>query len=519
MQNVPAEWVSKHTQPILPLSDLLITFDVADVNAKSSISSVSFVDGKAESNYNDIIDFTANFSQYYVLDNSGLILDGGAEALDTSSHRGYIGNTITAADGSISISPKNSITINFSSVITTNLPYISIQWGKAFNEYATKFSIAFYNGGTLLNTISVVDNEDVFSVIATNISNYNAIIITIEEWNIGYCVPKMEQIILGQRLELNKTNLLKFSCDMETDLNSFFLPTHKITFEIDNSNDQFNPDNPSGIYAYLDEKQVVNVLYGLKLSGGMYYINGGRFYLTEWKVPQNSISATFYAESLLSFMDKDFDIAQLGTLPITTDLKTLATSAFTQCGISSSNYVINNALSNISCIIDTEIGYKCREIVQLCANAGECIIRVDRDGIINIEQFDISSLTDSGYVIDKFVAFKNADYNNTSLLKDVVVNDGLGYYDTGNTKGETQTLQNPLIQTQARANIIAQWVASVLQYNKRLDGEWRADTRLDLIDMIQVYNKYANSIPLVITSIEYTFNGFYRGKYEGRIRQ
>lgn len=519
MQNVPQEWIDKHTLPILPESDLLITFDIADIEAKNDISSITFVDGSAESDSSEIINQTINFSPFYILDNAGLILDGSAIALDTDINRGYIGETPTNADGSISISPKNSITINFSSVISNNLPYVSIQWSSTYNQYATKFDISFYNGGTLVKTISVLNNEDIFSVVATNAINYNKIIITIQEWNIGGCVPKMEQVVLGQRLNLSKKDILKYSCNLELDLNSFMLPTHHISFDIDNSNDQFNPDNPTGIYAYLQEKQEINVLYGLKLSNGMYYINGGKFYITEWKVPQNSINATFDAGSLLDFMDVDFDITQVGAIPVTTTLANLITSAFTQCGIAAANYVIDNDLNNISCTIDTEVGYKCREVVQLCANAGECIIYIDRNGIINIQKFDIAALTDSGYEITRFVAYKNADYNNTSSLKDVVVNDNLGYYSTGNTKGETQTIQNPLIQTTNRANSVAQWISNVLSYNKRLDGEWRADTRLDLVDMITIYNKYANSIPVVITMIDYTFNGIFKGKYEGRIVQ
>lgn len=519
MQNVPQEWIDKHTQPILPLSDLLITFDIADVEAKNKISSINLVDGSVESNTNSIINQTMNYSSFYILDNGGLILDGNAVALDSSINRGYIGVTPTNNDGSISISPKNSVTINFSSVITNTLPYLSIQWGSIYNQYATKFDVSFYNGNTLINTISITNNTDVFSVVQTNVNNYNKIVITIQEWNIGNSVPKIEQIILGQRLKLTKENILKYNCNMEIELNSFSLPTHEISFDIDNSNDQFNPDNPSGIYSYLQERQEIDVLYGLKLDNGMYYINGGKFYITEWKVPQNSINATFNGGSLLDFMDKDFDITQVGSIPVTTTLANIITSAFTQCGIASTNYVIDNSLSNISCTIDTEVGYKCREMVQLCANAGECIIRIDRDGIINIEKFDINTLTDSGYKIDRFVSYKNADYNNTSSLKDVVVNDNLGYYSTGNAKGETQTMQNPLIQTQNRANSVAQWVASVLLYNKRLDGEWRADTRLDIVDLIKVDNKYATSIPLVITMINYTFNGIYKGKYEGRIVQ
>jgi len=517
MQSVPQEWIDKQSQPILPLSDLLITFDIVDYDINNKLSTVSMTNADAIADADEVINESRNIANFYTLDNGGLILDGSGNVIDTNTNTGYITSDICNSSGVFG--NTSSYIINFSSVITKTMPLITIQWSKVYNQKAKDFTIKFYNGATLVSTKAVQDNEDIVSVVLVNATGFNKIEVIIDKWCIPNSRGRIEQIVLGQRLNLTKNNIIKYSCDMEIDLNSFYLPTHKISFEIDNSQDQFNPDNPSGIYSYLDEKQEVRVLYGLKLSGGMTYINGGKYYITEWKVPQNSINATFYAGSLLDFMDVDFDITQVGTIPVTTTLATLIASAFTQCNIDASDYVIDSDLSNISCTIDTEIGYKCREIVQLCANAGECIIRVDRNGVINIEKFDINSLTDSGYEITRFVAYKNADYNNTSSLKSVVVNDNLGYYSTGNTKGEVQTIQNPLIQTQNRANSVAHWIANVLLYNKRLDGEWRADTRLDVIDAIQVYNKYANSIPLVVTMINYSFNGIFRGKYEGRITQ
>lgn len=516
MQSVPAEWISLHSKTILPISDLIITFDIEDLDAKDKVSSISMTGGNAISVSSEIINSHNMFNNAYVLDKSGFILDGGGSLYNSNFNNiGYISTTPTNNDGTLSVT--NSIVINFSSVITTSLPYLTIQWNKANNQYAQGFTIKLYNGGTLLNTITITNNTSVMSLTPINVANYDKIEITITKWSLGGVVPKIEQVVLGQRLIIDRTILTKYTDTREIDLNSLTLPLNGIKFEIDNSDDKFNPDNPSGIYSYLQERQEVNVFFGLKLSNGMYYINGGVFYITEWKVPQNSITATFTASHLLDFMKKDFDISQLGTLPITCSLADIITSAFTQCGINAADYVIDNSLTNISVTIDTEIGYKCNEMVQMAANAGECIIRVDRNGKINIETFDINSLTDSGYVIDRFVAYKNADYDNTASLKEVIVNDGLGSYSTGNTKGEAQTLQNPLIQTQARANSVAQWVSSVLSNNKQLTGDWRADTRLDIIDLIKVYNKYATAIPMVVTSINYTFNGLFRGTYEGRI--
>ena len=83
--------------------------------------------------------------------------------------------------------------------------------------------------------------------------------------------------------------------------------------------------------------------------------------------------------------------------------------------------------------------------------------------------------------------------------------------------GETQTVTNDYIYTEQAAQAVAAWVKDVLTSRKTVSGEYRADPRLDLYDVIVVESKYGHITPVVITSIKYTFNGAVRGTYEGRV--
>ena len=52
---------------------------------------------------------------------------------------------------------------------------------------------------------------------------------------------------------------------------------------------------------------------------------------------------------------------------------------------------------------------------------------------------------------------------------------------------------------------------------KKIKGEFRADPRLDVFDLVVVESKYGYVFPVVITDIKYSFNGSFNATYEGRV--
>lgn len=84
------------------------------------------------------------------------------------------------------------------------------------------------------------------------------------------------------------------------------------------------------------------------------------------------------------------------------------------------------------------------------------------------------------------------------------------------TSGKQLSLDNPLVQNQADANALAEWVKSVVENRVLLSGEYRADPRADAVDKITVQNKYASSL-MIITDMKYSFSGSFHGQYSGRV--
>jgi hypothetical protein len=82
--------------------------------------------------------------------------------------------------------------------------------------------------------------------------------------------------------------------------------------------------------------------------------------------------------------------------------------------------------------------------------------------------------------------------------------------------GETIKVDNPLITSQERANAIGSWVESYMRNRMTLSSEWRADPRLDALDIVDNENDY-NTNKVIMTKVEYSFTGAFRGSGEGRV--
>lgn len=134
----------------------------------------------------------------------------------------------------------------------------------------------------------------------------------------------------------------------------------------------------------------------------------------------------------------------------------------------------------------------------------------DRLGIFHIEPLAAST---PEYPINQFNSYQYSEVSLSKQLRAVDINNGQYVLQVA-TVGDTQQINNPLI-SDAQAPVVAQWVANYLVNRRTLSGEFRADPRLDALDRVANTNSFSTSTVLV-TQITYTYNGAFRGTYEGR---
>ena len=508
MISVSDAWKDIQQRFLLPETFVEIDCTISEVGAQES-ATASGTNEESFSSVGGVLDATPKTVKYATLEHNLWALDGARTILSASGSGadvGYVSN----------IESTGSITLSLSEVRNVASSGVTITWSSMYGEYPRVFTVTAKNGNTVVAETTVTDNEDVVSAVFFDLVNYDSITVTVHSWDMPDRRVRIEKIVIGHVLTLTKSDILSFTHEQSGDLLSGELPKYSIEFTLDNTDGRWNPHNPSGMERYLSERQKLDVRYGMDVNGAVEWIPGGTFYLSEWDAPANGMEARFVARDVLEFLIST-DTNKLPNMSSTQygNLANIVTWAtFTQIPPGAS-VVMDSVLRNT---VGRQYGADgtYAEMVQKCANAACCVLRYGRDGVLYIEPLN-KTLTQ--YTITQALSYSHPEMRLSKPLGQVVVDYGgeSPYSLTVADEGEKQTVTNSYIYNESSAVTVAEWVSDILQSRKTVSGEFRADPRLDLYDVVTVESKYGRITPVVITNIKYTFNGSFRGTYTGRV--
>jgi hypothetical protein len=323
---------------------------------------------------------------YATMEYNRFPVDGSQYILPDSGERaaqGYCSDVLSKDDCTFGTNPV--VSINFSQL--HNILGFTIVFDTTENLYCTDFTARIYNGTTLLNTFTITGNSKTEYMIDTPLNDFNKIEVEF---------VKTSQVhnrvhVFGFAFGLIKTftnDQLMDGMTQDTAVNpiSTELPTVQLDFSIDNYDGSYNPDNPASIYECLQQEQAVTLSYGYDTGNGIEWLKGGRYYLFDWNVPANKQTASFTAKSLLEFMQQTYTKGVYN--PEGTTLYDLATTVLLDAGIPKGSdganpWILDSSLKTIKTTAPLPPKTH-RELLQLIANAGMCVLFVDRDGKINI---------------------------------------------------------------------------------------------------------------------------------------
>ena len=507
MITVSDAWKDIQQRFLLPETHIEIDCGVTDDEAQS-VATATGTNEAVFSNAGSIVDGLSDIAKYATLELNMWALDGTYTVLpDTApySNAGYVSN----------IESTGSVTIAFPTIRTNAISGITITWSEKYSEYAKTFTVIGRNGTNIVGEVTVNNNTSRVSIVYLPLSNYNSITVQVHEW----CIPsrrvRIENIVIGHVLKFGKGDLISYTHEMDGDLLSGKIPKYSIEFTLDNSDGRWDPNNPSGMAQYLSERQQIKVKYGLDVGGTIEWIKAGTFYLSEWYAPPNGVEARFVARDVFEFM-MGVEMNTPGTANISAWIASAIPEGFTA--------LYNSSLPNYSYTYDTSIrNDTAAEMVQKCANAVGAVLRYDRDGILHIEPLknaiaEYIVLADTTG-IPLALSYSFPEITLSKPLGEVSVDYGGDnpYVLSVSAGGERQTLSNEYIANETNAIRVAGWVRNILKNRKTISGEFRADPRLDLYDIVRVEDRYSRVLTVAITNIKYTFNGSFRGSYTGRI--
>lgn len=511
MQTVSAAWRENQQQLLVSKAYVEIVLNVGDPDSQQAAQSSA----NGEEFYSDAASVVREVENepvnYATLERNIWLLNGKMRTMPAGpdyGRNGYVGNWLSGED--CTFSPVPVLTVEFGRVFDPLIPGTTITWGEAYGEWAEEFRVTAYNGASVVAQKTVQGNKGVTSVVELDMQGYDRITVEILKWCLPFHRPRIKSMTVGIILTFSGNDIMSYTNSMEVDPLSASLPVSKISFTALDPNGKYDPDNPQGASKYMMERQTLTVRYGYKLADGVEWISAGTFYLNEWQLPQNGITADFGARDVLEFMTDLYAGAYTGTL-YDVAVRALEQANLPLLETGEARWRIDESLKSISVpSITDKLEYTIAEVLQLCANAACCVLYQDREGILHIEPL-ADGVTD--YRIDRFNSYSIGDVSLSRQLKAVDVNNGDHVLDVG-AVGETQRISNPFISTD-RAPIVARWVADYLSRRKNLSGEFRADPRLDPLDRVTNENRFSESTVLV-TNITYTYKGAFRGSYEGR---
>ena len=534
MQTVSENWKNAHKQTLLNESYVEVSLDIADPDALADASSQDNGAVYISDTSRVVSEVDKYITPYCTLEQNLWLLDGSRRAIpeETYGESGYVGDALSD-DVCVFSNKMPIITINFSKVFNNLIPGITITWSPTYGEFADSFIVTAYNGDTVVAEKEVIGNRSVKSLVMLDIANYDRIVIRIKKWCLPYHRARIEEIFIGMNRVYSKTELFNYSHTPSVDPISTSLPKTEIKFSIDNVDGEYNPYNEQGMAKYLMSRQEVKARYGLKMNdGSVEWIKGGTFYLSEWYAKQNGMSADFTARDLLGIMSAiyvDYNFLLSSRTLYQIAQRVLVAADLPLNGDGTERWVIDESLKSITtkAVLPQDTLANC---LQLIANAGECVLYQDREGILRIERLN-SDVTD--YTIDSFNSYSKSEITMTKPIKQVTVKvysyessnvDGVTYTTTDinvtppqtDTKGETIVIDNPLIDDADRARAVGLWVGTYLGHRITLDSSWRADVRLDALDIVTNENNY-NTNKVRMTDVEFTFNGAFRGTGEGKV--
>lgn len=517
MEHPSQKWLNKFSETLVPETFIKIFYDSTEPGVQkdasasadsqtlfSNVSGITF-----ENDKRSIAKYATGEPNLHLLDGTFLLSPASGSS---ANEAGYISRDI------VSESNHPKLTFTFSRLHTRPIPGITILWSETLNEYAKSFKLTAYSGDTQVSTITVNDNNDVRAEVDWEISGYDKITLEVLSW----CLPdrraRIEWFMVGFRLTYTKNNLISYTHESNRDPISGQLSKDSISFSLDNSQQTWNPLNPQGMYRYLYERQLVTVSYGMDIDGTAEWINGGKFFMSEWSVPANGIEASFVARDALGFL---MDSAYIGRKSGT--LYDICIDALSRLPKNTASYSISDELKDYTVDISKEnnSSYKNSDILQTAANAAGMVLYQTREGEIRIERPTFFAGSSSEvYEIDPMNNYKWPEITFSPRLKDVscsVNNTTRLYPSNSNVDGVTQSISNPLLNDsilEKGKNSMTE-AYSILSTRKKASLEYRASPHIDALDHVKLNHSFGYASEMFVTNAKYTFNGCFKGTLEG----
>lgn len=324
---------------------------------------------------------------YATLEKNFWILDGSQPIYGSEEiGQAYISSFMSNENCEFDEQPKIILT---SDILLTTLG-LTISFDRINGNFAKEIKVkAYRNNNLIMDKDYTLDTYVERLIFADNeeLVRWNKIEIYFVKTNLPYRRIRINQLVFGILEIYTNENIINAESNEKTTMINSELPTHTFKFTISNMNKLFNPDNPEGWYRYILQQQPISYEWGYQLDDGtIEWILGGNMLLTG-SVDVGDNQVTFSTTTLINYLTNTY---KKGVYDINgKSLYDLAVDVLTDSDINSSQYNLWDGLK----LIRTDAPLpklEVRQLLQIIATAGNCILFTDRENIINIQPFNFT---------------------------------------------------------------------------------------------------------------------------------
>lgn len=373
-------------------------------NGAASISEFETVDYAYQ--YGDT--YAALELNRWALDGKTLIVPTGEVVQD-----GFISSLMSDAEGNFSTPPV--ITREFS--LKHIFPGLTLTFDTRQQEWPLEVTADFYLNGEVVDT-QTVSITSVQTTISTTATEVDKVTITFDRC-LPYRRPRLENVLYGLNVQFVNKDIVSTQQKHDVDPLSRRLPTETMQFTILDYEHKYDPDNPAGIYAYVDKNSPIEIQFGYELpDGSVEWLKPDNYVLNAKPSAQNN-QATFNGTGLIGSLTGTFYKSKLGSK----SLYNMAEEVLLDAGLTlteqgANPWEIDEALKDMfttaALPIDTHMN-----CLQLIAHAACCRLYTDDDNIIHIRPFGVTVIgiyngvwADNGHVW--FSEWDTIDKGNTA---------------------------------------------------------------------------------------------------------
>lgn len=387
-----------------------------------NVDTTAATDGEWESNGAasisefETVDYAYQYGDTYVslelnrwaLDGKSLLVPTGEDVQD-----GFISSLMSDAEGNFTTPPV--ITREFS--LKHIFPGLTLTFDTRQQEWTLEVTADFYLNGEVVDT-QTVSITSVQTTITTTATEIDKVTITFDRC-LPYRRPRLENVLYGLNVQFVNKDIVSTQQKHDVDPLSRRLPTETMQFTILDYEHKYDPDNPAGIYAYVDKNSPIEIQFGYELlDGSVEWLKPDNYVLNAKPSAQNN-QATFNGTGLIGSLTGTFYKSKLGSK----SLYNMAEEVLLDAGLTlteqgTNPWEIDEALKDMfttaALPIDTHMN-----CLQLIAHAACCRLYTDDDNIIHIRPFGVTVIgiyngvwADNGHVW--FSEWDTIDKGNTA---------------------------------------------------------------------------------------------------------